>query len=68
MLTAEWNWDDAKRVWQKEAGENARKQARQEDARNVIDLIKSGHTTDDLLKIFSERLSSTESSQYLSAR
>jgi len=30
MLTTEWNWDDAKEVWQEEAREEAREKERKE--------------------------------------
>jgi hypothetical protein len=64
MLTAEWNWDDAKRVWQKEAGGRAR----DEEIRDVINLINSGYSLDELREILADRLSSIEGSQHLSAR
>lgn len=47
MLIAEWNWDDAKYVWQKEAGEDARRQAREED---IGIMLKYGITPENISK------------------
>ncbi|MDR2583259.1 MAG: hypothetical protein LBC75_07255 [Fibromonadaceae bacterium] len=42
MVFGEWNWDDAKRVWQREAREDAREE--------VLDLIEKGYTSADIKK------------------
>jgi hypothetical protein len=44
MLLSGWNWDDAKRVWQREAGEDAREKRDNE----ILDLIKKGYTAADI--------------------
>ncbi|GBU26783.1 hypothetical protein R84B8_00296 [Treponema sp. R8-4-B8] len=36
MLTTEWNWDTAKRVWQDEAREEGKEEGREEFARNAL--------------------------------
>ena len=46
MLFGEWNWDDAKRVWQKEAKEDGRNERDNE----ILDLIKKGYTAADIEK------------------
>jgi len=40
MVFGEWNWDDAKRVWQREAKEDEREE--------ILDLIKKGYTAADI--------------------
>jgi len=40
MLFTEWNWDDAKQVWQEEARED-----RDEE---ILDLIEKGYTSADI--------------------
>ena len=44
MLLSGWNWDDAKRVWQREAHEDGRDKERTE----ILDLIKKGYTLADI--------------------
>ena len=39
MLLTEWNWDDAKEVWKKEAGE-------EKEQENIIKLLKGGLEVD----------------------
>jgi len=36
MLTTEWNWDDAKEVWQEEAREEAREERDLHIAKNML--------------------------------
>jgi len=40
MVFGEWNWDDAKRVWQREA--------REDTVDEILDLMKKGYTSDDI--------------------
>jgi len=40
MLFGEWNWDDAKRVWQRDA--------REEKEEEILDLIEKGYTSADI--------------------
>jgi predicted transposase/invertase (TIGR01784 family) len=35
MLLTEWNWDDAKEVWQEEAREEGREDEREKIAKNM---------------------------------
>ena len=44
MLLSGWNWDDAKRVWQREAREDARDERDNE----ILDLIEKGYTAADI--------------------
>ncbi|MCL1956813.1 MAG: hypothetical protein FWF63_05780, partial [Fibromonadales bacterium] len=44
MLLSGWNWDDAKRVWQREAMEDALDKRDNE----ILDLIKKGYTAADI--------------------
>ena len=44
MLLSGWNWDDAKRVWQREAREDEREENRKE----ILDLIDKGYTSADI--------------------
>jgi len=48
MLTTEWNWDTAKRVWQDEAREEGLSQGREEIARNALE---EGASVDFVQKI-----------------
>ena len=42
MIFTEWNWDDAKRVWQKEAWEDGREEGRGEALGEVFALLEKG--------------------------
>jgi len=44
MLLSGWNWDDAKRVWQKEAREDGQ----EERLNEILDLMKKGYTSTDI--------------------
>jgi len=47
MLFGEWNWDDAKRVWQREAREDGREEGREE----VFSLLEQGLSLAEAKKI-----------------
>jgi hypothetical protein len=47
MLFTEWNWDDAKQVWQEEA--------REERDNEILDLINKGYTLADIEKYLREQ-------------
>jgi hypothetical protein len=49
MLLTEWNWDDAKEVWQEEAREESRKKRDGE----LLSLIEKGYTMEQLRNILS---------------
>jgi hypothetical protein len=42
MLYTEWNWDDAKAVWQEEAAETAREEAYQDKLESARGLKQDG--------------------------
>jgi hypothetical protein len=44
MLLTEWNWNDAKEVWQEEA----REEGREEGQKNILNLIKQGYTAEQI--------------------
>jgi hypothetical protein len=44
MLLTEWNWDDARDVWQEEAGEEGREEAQ----KYILDLVKRGYTAEQI--------------------
>ena len=50
MLMVEWNWDDAIKVWQKEGREEGHAEGRQEMKKEMIELLKSGKTIDEIIK------------------
>jgi len=47
MLFTEWNWDDAKQVWQEET--------RKEDREEILDFIRKGYNLNDIEKILLSR-------------
>jgi len=49
MVFGEWNWDDAKRVWQREAREDGREEGREE----ILDFIRKGYSLSDIEKVLS---------------
>jgi predicted transposase YdaD len=55
MLTAEWNWDTAKRVWQDEAREEGLSQGREEGIG-----VGLAQGRDEILKLFEQGLSVEE--------
>ncbi|GHV37090.1 hypothetical protein AGMMS49546_03870 [Spirochaetia bacterium] len=44
MLLTEWNWDDAKEVWQEEG----REEGREEGQIKVLELVKQGYTAEQI--------------------
>jgi len=48
MLTTEWNWDTAKRVWQDEAREEGREEARKEDRQYFLELLNQGLSVEEI--------------------
>jgi len=48
MVFGEWNWDDAKRVWQKEAKEDGIGIGREERDNEILALIEKGYTLADI--------------------
>ena len=44
MLLTEWNWDDARDVWQEEA----REEGREEGQKYILDLVKQGYTAEQI--------------------
>jgi SOS response regulatory protein OraA/RecX len=53
----EWNWDDAKEVWQQEASAAALAKGRAEGHKEVFELLEKGYTVEQL----KARLASGES-------
>jgi hypothetical protein len=53
MLLNEWNWDDAKEVWQEEAAEEATEKTREADRKAILDLLKKGYTAKQLEEMLS---------------
>jgi len=56
MLLSGWNWDDAKRVWQKEAKEDGIDIGRKERDNEILDLIKQGYNLADIENMLKARL------------
>jgi len=52
MLTTEWNWDDAKEVWQEEAMEETWEKA-QKERDELFAYLRQGHSLDEAEKVFS---------------
>ncbi|MDR2901315.1 MAG: Rpn family recombination-promoting nuclease/putative transposase [Treponema sp.] len=50
MLLEEWNWDDAKRVWQEEAREEGREEARSEYRQRFLELQIQGLSAEEIQK------------------
>jgi len=54
MLTTEWNWDTAKRVWQDEARDEGREeglsQGREEGRDEILKLFEQGLSVDEIKK------------------
>jgi hypothetical protein len=44
ILTAEWNWDTAKRVWQDEA----REEGREDERKEILKLFEQGLSIDEI--------------------
>ncbi|MDR3355568.1 MAG: Rpn family recombination-promoting nuclease/putative transposase [Spirochaetaceae bacterium] len=65
MLLTEWNWDDAREVWQQEARAEGRMEGltegraegltegRMEDRREILDLLEKGYTVEQLKALLS---------------
>ena len=56
MLLQEWNWDDAKKVWQREAAEKAVKAKVREVAKNLLALGVSPDTAANAIGLDMETL------------
>jgi len=50
MLMTEWNWDDAKQVWQEEAHEKGLQQGREEEREKVLSLLRQGLSLEEIEK------------------
>jgi len=48
MLTTEWNWDTAKRVWQDEAREEGLAQGREVEREEILKLFEQGLSIDEI--------------------
>jgi SOS response regulatory protein OraA/RecX len=51
MLLTEWNWDDAKAVWQEEAREEGEKRGENKKARELLTLIEKGYSAEQLRSV-----------------
>ncbi|MDR1785767.1 MAG: hypothetical protein LBR23_04795 [Spirochaetaceae bacterium] len=59
MLFTEWNWEDAKEVWQEEARKDGvaigiqrgREEGREEDRKYILELINSGYSAGELKNV-----------------
>jgi SOS response regulatory protein OraA/RecX len=51
MLLTEWNWDDAKAVWQEEAREEALEEGRQRRDSELLALIEEGYSAEQLRSV-----------------
>jgi hypothetical protein len=51
MLYTEWNWDDAKEIWQEEAREEGREEGWGEGQKYILDLVKRGYTAEQIEKM-----------------
>jgi SOS response regulatory protein OraA/RecX len=51
MLLTEWNWDDAKEVWQEEA----REEGREEERKTILDLVRQGYTPEQIEAMLASR-------------
>jgi SOS response regulatory protein OraA/RecX len=55
MLLTEWNWDDAKEVWQEEAREEGREEGREEERKTILDLVRQGYTPEQIEAMLASR-------------
>jgi SOS response regulatory protein OraA/RecX len=53
MNLFEWNWDDAKEVWQQEARAEGFAEARAESRREILDLLEQGYTAEQIKAMLS---------------
>ncbi|GBU24670.1 hypothetical protein R83H12_01304 [Fibrobacteria bacterium R8-3-H12] len=51
MIFTEWNWDDAKQVWQEEAREKEREKALKE----TFSLLRQGYSLDEAEKLLTKQ-------------
>jgi hypothetical protein len=51
MLFTEWNWDDAKEIWQEEALEEGLEKGREEERGELLRLLEQGYTIEQLKEI-----------------
>ena len=56
MLMTEWNWDDAKQVWQDEAREEGIIQGRDEEWQYFLNLLNQGLSLEEI----KEQISTTK--------
>jgi hypothetical protein len=59
MIFTEWNWDDAKEVWQEEAKMEGRREGRREGMDEVFALLKKGMSVEEAEKILLKKHSLT---------
>ena len=50
MLITEWNWDDAKEVWQEEASAKTRAETQAEERKRFIELLDQGLSIEEIKK------------------
>lgn len=55
MLLTEWNWDDAKEVWQEEAREEGEKIGEKIGENKVLELMEQGYTAEQIKAKLSTR-------------
>ena len=48
MLTTEWNWDTAKKVWQDEAREEGREEGEEKSRKYFLEMIDHGLSIDEI--------------------
>jgi SOS response regulatory protein OraA/RecX len=56
MLLTEWNWDDAKVIWQEEAREEGLEEGlerglergREEERKTILELMRQGYTAEQI--------------------
>jgi flagellar biosynthesis/type III secretory pathway protein FliH len=48
MLLEEWNWDEAKEVWQEEAMEKGLEKGMEKGRNQILELINQGYTVEQL--------------------
>jgi hypothetical protein len=55
MLLTEWNWDDAKEVWQEEAAQKARAEGWAGGQKNILALMRQGYTAEQIEAMLASR-------------
>jgi SOS response regulatory protein OraA/RecX len=60
MLLTEWNWDDAKEVWQEEAQEDGivlgMAKGREEERKTILELMRQGYSPEQIESMLASRL------------